>query len=51
MHIVYHKTSVIFYDDLLQLATEFLFTIDILDKVFKNGQSEICARQPLKHLK
>ena len=51
MHIVYHKTSVIFYDDLLQLATEFLFTIDILDKVFKNGQSEICGRQPLKHLK
>ena len=23
----------------------------ILDKVFKNGQSKICGRQPLKNLK
>ena len=28
-----------------------MFPVNICDKVFKNGPSKICGRQPLKNLK
>ena len=30
---------------------KFDFNINIWDKVFKNGPSKICGRQPLKNMK
>ena len=42
-----------FYDDMIniKILDQNKIKIDKWDKVFKNGPSKICGRQPLKNLK
>ena len=53
--IISSHTAIIEFNKLIQIVTSEINMINtwsiIWDKVFKNGPSKICGRQPLKNLK